>query len=476
MAEFVSKKDFAEEQLAGRDLFFLDLLIDALCGASQGAWDKPWLKSCDPQSISGHKYQGSNQLFLSLVSQVRGYTVPVYITRDKARKMGLKIKPDAPVEFITKLVVSKYYAVNKEAAKAAGLPMMIIPSVYEKLTKEEQALYKGASRVMGWLVHNISNTDIQEVKPELYDQILTWFETGKERDDSVRIKVSALDKMVAEQSWLCPILEDRLGDAFCQWSDPCIRLPQKADFVSDDRYYETLVHEMIHSTKLVTNDKGEPIREMVNGSTTSKAREELVAEIGSAIVLNELGIHATFSKDNMQYVQGWFTDLGAIPMQVEQPNPAYEDLLDLLKLASPDRDLSPVLYTLGTTDVSLGKALQIHGLSYDQITPVVQELLEEQESERNRPTVTVTKYTAMTKEALMSEEGQAPRAYLASVVADASRAVDIVFKKGLKVDLSEMREKGMAFDVETEVDMSKKPVPRQKKEETPKKRSYSRRK
>ena len=76
----------------------------------------------------------------------------------------------------------------------------------------------------------------------------------------------------------------------------------------------------------------------------------------------------------------------------------------------------------------------------------------------------------------MSEEGQAPRAYLASVVADASRAADIVFKKGLKVDLNEMREKGMAFDVETEVDMSKKPVPRQKKEETPKKRSFSRRK
>ena len=136
MAEFVSKKDFAEEQLAGRDLFFLDLLIDALCGASQGAWDKPWLKSCDPQSISGHKYQGSNQLFLSLVGQVRGYTVPVYITRDKARKMGLKIKPNVPAEYITKKVVSKYYAIDKEAAKAAGLPMMIIPSVYEKLTKE----------------------------------------------------------------------------------------------------------------------------------------------------------------------------------------------------------------------------------------------------------------------------------------------------------------------------------------------------
>lgn len=481
MAEFTNKQKFAEEQLAERDLFFLNLLIDALCGASQGDWEKPWLKAYSgnvPQSISGHQYRGMNALVLWLAAMVRNYTTPVYITRDKARKMGLKIKPDAPIEYITKTVCTAYYATDREAAKDAGLPTMISPSAYEKLSKEEQAFYNGAYRIMGWQEYNICNTNLQEVYPELYERILARFTTEAERDDSVRIKVASLDKMIAEQSWICPVIEDRMAEAFyaCSATNPCIRLPKKADFVNDERYYGTLVHEMIHSTMVEPNFKGDPIRNVNHGDLSSYAREELVAEIGSAMVLCELGINPSLSRDNEQYLQHWFDHLGAMPVNVEIPNPSYVELLGLLDTVSPERDLSPVLQTLGTEELSLGQALRMHGLSYDIITPAVQELLERQETERIPPTVTVTRYAPMTKEALMSEEGQTVRTFLASVVADASHAADIVFSKGMKVELSEIREKGEEFVVEKEVDMSKKREPWKKKAETTKKKGYSRRK
>lgn len=481
MADYVNKQQYAEQQLVDRDRFFINVLITALSDKTPDNWQEPWLRSyqnCIPQSISGHQYTGANVFFLWLSQMVNDYETPVYITREKAKQLGLKINPEAPVEYINKMNAI-YYALDASQVKDLGLPMKLYASKYDKLPKEQKDLFRKVVYSCGWREYNICNTDIKEVLPELYEKIMDRFASKVTRDDSVSIKVKALDKMVAEQSWLCPIIEDRIAEAFYVRSEenPCIKVPKKSDMKSDELYYSTLVHEMIHSTKLVKNADGKPIRTVKPGNKQSYAREELVAEMGAAIVLCELGINPVLADHNKEYLKNWFHGLGAIPEDTLAPNPAFKKLQQQLTELSPERDLSPVLAALATEELSLGQALKSQGLSYDDITPMQQELLELQETERIQPTVHKVVYHQMTPESLTNEENKAQREFITSVAMDAIRAADEVFSKGLKMTLAEIREKGEVFVEEKEVDASKKQVEKKRPETAKsKKRTYTRRK
>lgn len=89
-----------------------------------------------------------------------------------------------------------------------------------------------------------------------------------------------------------------------------VTLPLRKQFTDIGEYYSTAFHELTHST-------GHPKRlnriEIGVGSHFGDepyAREELVAELGAAAILHEIGIETgnTF-KNNAGYVQGWLKAL-----------------------------------------------------------------------------------------------------------------------------------------------------------------------
>lgn len=89
-----------------------------------------------------------------------------------------------------------------------------------------------------------------------------------------------------------------------------ISLPEMKQFRHGDEYYSTAFHEAVHSTghksRLNRFNDGSPAH---FGSETY-SKEELVAELGSASILNALGIESadTF-RNSAAYIQSW---LGAL--------------------------------------------------------------------------------------------------------------------------------------------------------------------
>lgn len=85
-----------------------------------------------------------------------------------------------------------------------------------------------------------------------------------------------------------------------------IQVPCKEQYSDIAEFYNTLFHEMIHSTghKSRLNRLDTSINSQFGSETYSK--EELVAEIGSATILNILGIETikTF-KNSTAYLQSW---------------------------------------------------------------------------------------------------------------------------------------------------------------------------
>lgn len=89
-----------------------------------------------------------------------------------------------------------------------------------------------------------------------------------------------------------------------------IVVPKMEQFVKIEQFYSTLFHEMIHST-------GHPSRlnRLEAGKSShfgdeSYSKEELVAEIGSATMMNKLGIETQRSfKNSTAYIQNWLQAL-----------------------------------------------------------------------------------------------------------------------------------------------------------------------
>jgi antirestriction protein ArdC len=94
--------------------------------------------------------------------------------------------------------------------------------------------------------------------------------------------------------------------AFYSPSGDYIQVPCKEQYTAIEEFYSTLFHEMVHSTGHKTRlDRLETGSNAHFGSETY-SKEELTAELGSASLLNMLGIETpkTF-RNSSAYIQSW---------------------------------------------------------------------------------------------------------------------------------------------------------------------------
>lgn len=87
-----------------------------------------------------------------------------------------------------------------------------------------------------------------------------------------------------------------------------IHLPLMEQFQNAEEYYSTAFHESVHSTMKECRCNREQDRKGKNVAFGSQdySKEELIAEIGSANILNQLGIETAKSfKNSAAYIQSW---------------------------------------------------------------------------------------------------------------------------------------------------------------------------
>ena len=97
--------------------------------------------------------------------------------------------------------------------------------------------------------------------------------------------------------------------ALCQMlgyrpSTDSITLPQLAQFKETAEYYSTAFHEMIHSTGHKT--RLDRLEKTVFFGAEAYSKEELIAEIGAATLVNHAGLETSRSfRNSAAYVQNW---------------------------------------------------------------------------------------------------------------------------------------------------------------------------
>lgn len=101
-------------------------------------------------------------------------------------------------------------------------------------------------------------------------------------------------------------------DAYYSPRRDLIRLPLFEQFTDANEYYSTAFHESVHSTMKESrcNRAEDRKGKLVAFSSEEYSKEELVAEIGSASLLNIIGIETNKSfRNSSAYIQGWLSKL-----------------------------------------------------------------------------------------------------------------------------------------------------------------------
>lgn len=104
-------------------------------------------------------------------------------------------------------------------------------------------------------------------------------------------------------------LEHRIGDeAYYSPVSDRVVLPMMEQFHSSAEYYSTAFHELTHSTG--HKSRLDRLRSTAHFGNESYSKEELVAEIGAAALMNHAGLeNASTLRNSAAYIQSWLKAL-----------------------------------------------------------------------------------------------------------------------------------------------------------------------
>jgi antirestriction protein ArdC len=110
---------------------------------------------------------------------------------------------------------------------------------------------------------------------------------------------------IVEEAKTCPIYHTGFVAAYSPAEDS-IRMPAQKTFSSSEAYYQTLFHEMTHSTGHSSRLDRKGITMPVKFGSERYSKEELIAELGASFLSNEAGILNQVQFDNSAaYLGSW---------------------------------------------------------------------------------------------------------------------------------------------------------------------------
>ena len=309
---------------------FAEMMIERISSIQQD-WKKPWFTegaTSWPKNLSGREYNGMNALMLMMHCEKQGYKLPVFCTFDRVTglnfskdKQGSKQQvKDGKGEPLPHVGVNKgeksfpvfittFTVVNPETKEK------IKYDDYKQMSEERRKEYNVYPKLQVYNVFNVAQTNLQEARPELYKKLEEA--NGQSRpmqQDGKEFSFPAIDKMIKDNEWICPIKPTYGDDAYYSISKAEIVIPEKKQFKDGESFYSNLAHEMAHSTGAENQlDRLKP----TSFGSKEYAREELVAELSAALVSQRYGMTKNLKEDSAAYLKSWLDSLKEEPQFIK---------------------------------------------------------------------------------------------------------------------------------------------------------------
>lgn len=311
-------------------------IIKALEGGTV-PWRKPWSTATGgrPRSMSTRQpYQGVNTLLLALTVMDSGYTSPWWGTYNQVAELaGMERReghnghqywasPDGTPRGVRKGEKGTQVVLWKTAQRTETNPD----------TGEREAKSFPLARMF-----TVFNAEQAEQLPERFDPGKTGEPVAEVREPEAVLN-GYLGHGGPRVRWLH---QDR---AYYRPADDMITMPERSQFKTPEGYYSTLFHEVGHSTGHADRLARESLTNFSHDRKWGDAlyaREELVAEMTSAMLQAETGIETDHQFDqSAAYVQSWLGALKEDARLVPQAAAAAQRAVSLI--TEPQRQAEPV--------------------------------------------------------------------------------------------------------------------------------------
>lgn len=270
----------------------VDSLV-ALVESSEGNWIKPWVNLGLGRQFrsDGKLYQGTNQMFLSMIALGLGLEAPhVWAGYGTWQKMGWQVR---------------------KGESSPYSPILAYPVVY---CKEHGKPEDKADRCCA--------DQVRFMKVKVLRGVFHRTQVEAVTDDASLPALPEAPAPLAIQvpdiveSWKAEGMEFRMVDSDRAYFDPTadyINLPPVEAFTSEHGYYSTLLHEATHWTGFATR-LDRPLRNPFG--SPEYAAEELIAEMGSAMTGVVLGFEPEPHANHAEYLASWLKALKDDPTKL----------------------------------------------------------------------------------------------------------------------------------------------------------------
>ncbi len=237
-------------------------------------WIKPWSvehaagRITRPLRHNGIPYRGVNVLLLWGESLEKGYAAPLWMTYKQSQELGAQVR------------------------KGEHGSLVVFADRFTKTETNDQgeAVEHAIPFMKGYTVFNVEQ--IEGLPEHLYAQPVNPLPLS-DRIERADVFVSATGAAIhhgGNQAYYAPARD-------------MIQLPPFEAFKDKESYYSTALHELTHWTRHDTRLARDFGRQRFGDE--GYAREELVAELGSAFLCADLGITPDIRDDHAAYLGHW---------------------------------------------------------------------------------------------------------------------------------------------------------------------------
>lgn len=244
---------------------FINSIQDVIDGKEKLLpWQKSWVGTMPINYVTRRPYSGVNTLLLEGGE---------WLTFNQIKELS---KKDSKIRL-------------KKGSKGS---MIVFWKIVEKENEEKET--ESFPMLRYYYVYSASDVDGIESKLPINKTNTSLEEVDKVVDDYILKEGIKLD------------IREGSNRAFYQPASDRIVVPNINQFKSSRHYYRTLFHELTHSTGHESRLKRFNSNRTVNFGSEDYSKEELVAEIGSQMILGHLNINEeTIHENSLTYVYGW---------------------------------------------------------------------------------------------------------------------------------------------------------------------------
>lgn len=237
--------------------------------AGAAPWNRPWNTTLPKNLVSGKEYRGVNLLILAC----SGKPSPYWLTFNQAKARGGSVRKGEK-----------------------GTPIVFWKVGMRETEDGEEG--KRSFMVRYYTVFNLSQCD-GVAAPASAEETRTVD------------PIAECERMIAEMPGKPLYAVDMM--AYYRPSTDTVAMPKRDSFKTPQSYYSTFFHELVHSTGHAKRLGRDGIESLNNFGSESYSKEELVAEVGAAMLCGVAGIERETIADSASYLQSWIKALKGDP-------------------------------------------------------------------------------------------------------------------------------------------------------------------